>query len=225
MSALAVQNEILEPMQRMFSPPHRHSDDLTRISAALRDYVAPLELFDAADLKAAWVEVVSNHDKTTWPVPAVIVKAAKAARKAAAEGSTKPVPGQQRRWERMTEEEKFTLWKVARATPKAAEAAQMGVAWSFKCLILGDGKDAATIDLRELRLAKNRAHANAERLRDGHNFIARNPDREVDFSDENRSKAVTMWRSQLKREVETRDEIHRYQPGDTNKQIEARTAA
>lgn len=219
MTALAVQTEIIDPMQRTFNPPHRHGEDLTRISAALRDYIAPLECFDAADLRTAWTEVVSNHDKTTWPVPAVIVKAAKAARKAAAEGSTKPVDGARPRWHQLTEEEKFALWKVARTTPKAAEAAQMGVAWSFKCLILGDGVAAEAIDLRELRMAKNRAHANAERLRDGQTFIDRVRDREVDFSDENRARAVTMWRAQLKNEAETKAEIMGHQPR------EARTAA
>lgn len=79
MSALDVQNEILEPMQRMFTP-RRHQMGEADQQLALKEYVQTLQHFDAVDLKEAWRSVLETYTPQVWPAPAVFAAAARKAR-------------------------------------------------------------------------------------------------------------------------------------------------
>lgn len=79
MALADVQNEIIEPMQRVYTPPARMDDDRAR--AALRDYGDALQGFNSAVLRQAWQNVRDSYTLRSWPAPGLFVKAAIGAKK------------------------------------------------------------------------------------------------------------------------------------------------
>lgn len=79
MTAQDVQTEILEPMQRMFTP-RRHQMGEGDQQMALMEYVNILQQFYAVDLKEAWRSVLETYTPQVWPAPAVFASAARKAR-------------------------------------------------------------------------------------------------------------------------------------------------
>lgn len=205
MSAEAVQTEILEPMQRIFLPPRQMGE--TQQMAALRDYVAALQGFDAGDLHAAWERVRDNHPNRSWPVPSVFVVAARGARKeripepahAPRHTTDGPPPGG---WER---------WKEISRSPLASEAIRMNVTWSLKCAVLHDGKLAHEINLREIRAGKASAERTAKAIANGDPIEHKG--RWLQFTPDNAAIALRIWKVLLSRETETQAEIAMAQAG------------
>ncbi len=192
MSANDVQNEILDPMQRLFLPPRNMPDE--QVSGALREYVASLQEFDGSDLRRAWETVRDTHTTRGWPVPAAFKMAAMQARKE--RKSLEPrVPHP---FEKHSPSEGFDGWKSVRNTALAKEAVKMRVAWALKCAVLNDNKRPEHIDLKALAHAKSRAEATAARIQSG----------ELRFEPGIARTALNMWRTILIREAETEQEIN-----------------
>lgn len=198
MSLAAVQTEILEPMQALFLPPR--DMDAAAQTMALRGYGAALERFEAGDLRAAWGEVVCEHRSRAWPVPGVIVTAARKALKdrtgAGAPSRTIGSVDARVRWQ---------LWEHIRVTRLAADAADAGVAWSLKCAVLQDKKQAHEIDLAELIRRRNNAEETAHAIGEGAQVFHRG--RALTFSESARALALRMWTNQLRNESDTANEI------------------
>ena len=132
MSLTDVHAEILSPMQAIFRPPFGR--DEAAQADALRGYATVLENFSREDLKVAWTEVVASHTSHSWPVPGVIVLAARKARKERA-----PTTGAGRFSTETSHTERWKEWERVRAMPIARRAVDLGVAWSLRCAILNDG--------------------------------------------------------------------------------------
>jgi hypothetical protein len=204
MSAEAVKSEILEPMQRQFYPPKQNMPAADQ-AAALRDYVMALQGFDEEDLRAAWADVRATHTKPSWPLVAIFVTAARAARKLR---MPEAAIGHRRR-EETNYTQRWEVWKGVCRSRLAQEACARNVAWSLKCAILGDGKMPEDIDLRDMEAGKDRAAHSAELIRRNEpvpHFRAGRPD--VVFSPQNASVALDLWDRLLVREVETQAEIN-----------------
>lgn len=160
MSALDVQSEILEPMQRVFLPPRRM--EAPDEQAALRDYVETLQTFGAEDLSWAWRRVRETHVTRSWPLPAQFFKAAAENRR-----DRKELSGGGRRGDGPTSAELWERWKVVSRTPLAYEAVKRGVAWTLKSAVLYDKKLPEQIDLREFTARKESASRTAKMIENG----------------------------------------------------------
>lgn len=195
MSASDVQREILDPMQRLFLPPRRLEPGEEQ--AVLREYVRPLESYDADILRLAWQDIVETHGSRSWPLPSAVIKAAKeAARDRRLLSQPKinhdgPAP-------KTEAEQKWDRWVAICRTEMAREAVRRGVAWSLKCEILDNGKLPEQIDLRALVIAKSSAERTAAHIEDG----------TLKFAPHTRSAALGLWQAQLTRESQTQDEIN-----------------
>lgn len=66
-----IKADVLDPMRMLFAPPRGCENP----DMALGQYVRPLQGFPATVLKAGWERVVETYELTSWPKPAVIVKA------------------------------------------------------------------------------------------------------------------------------------------------------
>lgn len=200
MSAEAVQAEILDPMQRLFLPPRQMGAN--EQTAALRDYVAALQGYDGADLKAAWERVRDTHANRSWPMPSAFIRAASESRR-------DRVPPQKGR---LSSDENHTArrlhWEDVIRTPLAREAVELEVAWSLKCLIMNDGKRANQIDLTRLRRQKESALRTVERIKSGEE-IPRPKGRSVRFTPASAEAPLLLWDAQLKNEAATQREIMR----------------
>lgn len=204
MSLADAEAEILNPMQALFLPP-RNLDDAAQ-TAALRGYGAVLQDFDRGDLKAAWTEVVATHTTRAWPVPGVIVLAARKARKERA-----PTSGAGRvSSETTSHTERWKEWERVRAMPIARRAVDLGVAWSLRCAILNDGVTLHGIDLGAMQRAKESAARTAAKIEAGEFIYHR--DRKIKFSQDNAETALNMWRNIQVQNAETEQEIMRHQP-------------
>jgi hypothetical protein len=202
MSLAAVQTEILEPMQALFLPPR--DMDAAAQTTALRAYGAVLEPFDAPDLRTAWGEVVCEHRTRAWPVPGVIVSAARKARNARI-GADAPA----RRIGGIDWAARRRHWEHVRLTRLASDAIEAGVAWSLKCAIRGDGRQAHEIDLGELIRRRRNAEDTAQAIGDGAPVFHRG--RKLTFSESNRALALKMWANQLRNEDAAVAEIRHWQ--------------
>jgi len=198
MSLAAVQTEILEPMQALFLPPR--DMDAAAQTTALKGYGAVLEKFDAPDLRVAWGEVVCEHRTRAWPVPGVIVTAARKARKDRI-GPDAPA----RTTGGMDWAARWRLWQHICLTRLATDAIEAGVAWSLRCAVLRDGKQAHEINLAELVRGRRNAEATAQAIGDGLAVLHRG--RPLTFSESNRALALKMWAHQLRYEDDTAAEI------------------
>ena len=201
MSLAAVQTEILEPMQALFLPPR--DMDAAAQTTALKGYGAVLEDFDAPDLRAAWVEVVCEHRTRGWPVPGVIVSAARKAQTARTgfDAPARAIGG-------MDSKARWRHWEHVRLTRLASDAIEAGVAWSLRCAVL-DGRQAHEISLAELVRRRRNAEATAQAIGDGAPVFHRG--RTLTFSESNRALALKMWANQLRYEDDTAAEIRRAQ--------------
>lgn len=201
MSAQDVENEILEPMQRLFLPPRQMGQ--SEQIGALREYVAGLQHFSATELNVAWTTVRDTHMQRSWPLPAAFVMAARQARKYARDAAPEEPP---RRRPGMGELGTWEDWTAAKTNPKAREAVRMEVAWAFKCAVLHDGRRPDEIDLAELRLGKNQALRTRQKIIDGAQCEWKG--RKFYFSADNRELALRMWETIEQRERETQAEIN-----------------
>lgn len=160
MSALDVQNEILEPMQRVFLPPRRM--EAADEQAALRDYVEALEQFGNEDLGWAWRKVRETHVTRSWPLPAQFFKAASENRRDRRESS-----GGHRKGQGPSQTELWERWKSVSRSPLAYEAVKRGVAWTLKCAVLYGEKKPEQCDLREFTAQKESAARTRARIEAG----------------------------------------------------------
>lgn len=192
MSASDVQNEILDPMQRLFLPPRKLTDGEEQ--AVLRDYVHALEQFCKEDLRVAWQDLVETHTTRSWPLPSAIIKSARQALKERAIHA----PAESNPFSKVSPNVAWEGWKSVRNTALAKEAVKRRVAWALKCAIVNDNLRPEQIDLRELELGK----ASAERT------AAKIESREIPMKPEIRETALAMWRTLQIREAETEQEIN-----------------
>lgn len=201
-----VDQEILKPMQALFLPPRQQMEG-DALREALRGYAIALRPFGAADLRAAWTEVVATHMTRSWPVPGVIVLAA---RKAQKERGGDENARTKAKYGNVDPKARWNTWLVVRASQMARDAADAGCSWSLKCLVLNDGKGPGEINLAELI----RAHASAVETADA--IAERSPvlyeGRWIRHDEPKRKLALEMWANQLKSESETADEIMRAAP-------------
>ncbi len=202
MSLAAVQTEILEPMQALFLPPR--DMDAAAQTTALKGYGAVLEHFDAPDLRAAWVEVVCEHRTRGWPVPGVIVSAARKAQTART-GVDAPA----RTFGGIDWKARWRHWEQMCLTRLATDAIEAGVAWSLRCAVLGDGRQAHEISLAELIRRRRNAEDTAQAIGDGAPVFHRG--RPLTFSESNRALALKMWANQLRNEDAAAAEIRHWQ--------------
>ncbi len=200
MSAQAVQDEILAPMQAIYLPP-RNVPEADQ-EKALRGYVGALQGFDAPDLKAAWETILAEHDKRSWPLPAQIVAAARLARKGNAPANAIS-EGEKRKAEAA---QRWNTWVEVSHSELGREAARRDVSWSLKCLILHDGKRPEEIDLRALVIEKAQAERTADAIRSGQPINHRG--KTLVFSGANAALAIAMWEGQQKNELTTQSEIN-----------------
>lgn len=203
MSLTDVHAEILSPMQAIFRPPFGR--DEAAQADALRGYGTVLENFSREDLKAAWTEVVASHTSHSWPVPGVIVLAARKARKERA-----PTTGAGRVSTETSHTERWKEWERVRAMPIARRAVELGVAWSLRCAILNDGVTLHGLDIGAMQRAKAAAERTAAKIEAGEFIYHR--DRKLKFSAANAETALNMWRNIQVQEAESEDEIMRHQP-------------
>jgi hypothetical protein len=80
MSSRDVEEAVIRPMQRAYSPP-RHlryydADDPGARDEALRQYYDALAGYDRDTLHRAWQKVRAEHEYNVWPTPAKLVQAA-----------------------------------------------------------------------------------------------------------------------------------------------------
>jgi hypothetical protein len=66
-----VNDAVLLPMKVLYAKPRDCADP----DLALAQYVKPLSQYPAPVLAAAWARVVETHELSSWPKPAVILKA------------------------------------------------------------------------------------------------------------------------------------------------------
>lgn len=198
MSAQDVQTEILEPMQRLFLSP-RKMDEADQ-EAALREYVSHLQHFERQDLRVAWHEVVETHQNRSWPIPSQIIKAAKEAYRERASANKAPI-----RHGKSDHAVFWDRWRVVRQSGLAKEAARLGVAWSLKCAIVNDGKEAGQIVLADLVEAKHRASQTAEKIDKGLPIDFKG--RTLRFTFKDGAEPMRLWKNLLVKEEETRAEI------------------
>lgn len=208
MSLEDVQREILDPMQATYLPPHAWKDAPEEQKKALTQYAGALKDFSAAVLRAAWKEVVATHTTRAWPVPGVIVLAARKARKDI-EPQKEEGFGRFRRTASQTS--RRLTWEHARTTPIAADAADFGVAWSMKCQIMNDGKRLDEIDLGKLTASRDSAAVTARRIDESQPHFYRG--RALPPLDgAQTAQALAMYRTIRERERETAEEIRSHQP-------------
>lgn len=205
MSVQAVQTEILEPMQQLFLPPRQM--DLAAQQAALRGYALVLANFDTRTLKAAWIDVVASHTSRAWPVPAVLVNAAKRVLKDAR--TTNNEHREPYAWEPQNVTLNRQNWERIRGSQMAREAANAECSWSLKCQAMNDGRRAEQIDIRELISDHHAAVRLADSLEAGGRVYDRFRGKSVAFSARDRVMALKMWRHLLVREAETAEELRR----------------
>ena len=206
MSRVDVENEILIPMQAVFASPYKSSPGEQTV--ALGQYLASLEVFGRDDLRAAWVAVRNSHTKRDWPLPAVFFTAAgraKYERETAALGvrdaAKRTVGGQKVR------QNHWPTWEGCRRGEKALEAARRGVAWSFKCLILQDGKRPQDIDLDRLVREKASAERLADKVSSDKPLFGPDGRNLGVVLEPNKENLAAMWLRQLQNEAETAQEI------------------
>lgn len=71
MSKATVKTQILEPMLAIYSPPFNTEN----VPLAMKQYAEVLSGQTEEVLRKAWQRVVRTHEASTWPSPAVILKA------------------------------------------------------------------------------------------------------------------------------------------------------
>lgn len=196
-----VETEILKPMQAIFLPPRKM--DVAAQSDALRGYVVALRPFSAIDLHTAWIEIVASHMSRSWPVPAVIVLAARKAQK-----DRNPDAAPRAKHSGGNYSARWQTWLGVRISQIGADAVAAGVSWSLKCAVLHDGKHGGDINLSELIRAKASAEEIAQAIGGDGSPVMHNG-RWMKFSESNRAIAMKMWTNQLKNEDDTADEIRR----------------
>lgn len=167
MSKDDVNTEILTPMQATFLSPKM---DEEAQKAALMQYIVVLEGFDATDLRAAWQEVLTAHTGRSWPVPGVIVLAARKARRDRT-GETGLGQYQATRSSKEFSARKFN-WHKLRQSPEAQLAAEEGWANLLYADVM-DGKVVVPgdVDVVGYRRESDRLRENEERVRVGDNII------------------------------------------------------
>lgn len=167
MSGQDVQDAILTPMQRIFTPPKDYKTPEDQQSA-LREYVSALEHFPKPDLEHAWRAVVAVQTARIWPMPGVFVVHAVRAKHdresiAGTDKRTKAGKDARSHW---------AAWEAVRRTPLATDAAARGVAWALKCAILA-GVDWRNVSLDALVRDKAKAAVTASRIEDGKPLFSR----------------------------------------------------
>lgn len=65
-----VRQYILQPMMDLYSQPRAQGS----LEAALRAYMTALAPYPPEALEGGWIALVAAHDRTTWPVPAEIIR-------------------------------------------------------------------------------------------------------------------------------------------------------
>lgn len=197
MSAVDVQNEILDPMQRLFLPPRKLADGEEQ--AVLLEYVRALEKFAAIDLKVAWQEVLETHTTRSWPLPAAFIQAARKARK-----DRLPETGRHKT-DKPTQTELWDRWKVIRASQMGRDAVRRNVSWSLKCAVLHDGKNVDEINIAELVIGKVKAEKTADLIDAGKPVEWQG--RTLTLPTESANAAMRLWRGIMVKEEETQQEI------------------
>lgn len=197
-----VEIEVLRPMQALFLPPRMQMDDGAQ-REALRGYHTALRGFSRTELRTAWTEVVATHATRSWPVPGVIVLAARKAQKDRSIGQT---------WTRakdatVNHRARWNTWLDVRASQLGADAAAAGCSWSLRCAILNDGKAPGEINLAELTRSKASAQETADAIADGSPILYKGV--WLKFEVANRGKPLEMFANLLRNESETADEVRR----------------
>lgn len=200
MSRQDVQIEVLEPMQRIFLPPRQY--DEAGIKSSLEEYARALEHYCDTDLRAAWGTVRDTHQNRSWPLPGAFVFAASKARM-----EREFIAGETKQKEKHKGgESPWRVWEQVRHGQKAHEAAQLGVAWAFKCAIMS-GVEPNFIDLDRLVRDKAQAGVTFNRIendkplfaRDGREIgIVRGPSKDL---------ALSAFRGLVISEAQTAQEI------------------
>ena len=193
----AVETEILEPMQRLFTPPRNMDEGMQ--ANALREYVSALNRYEPQDLSTAWASVRDTHTARSWPLPAAFILAARAAAK---ERNPKPTrydgkPSARALWLR---------WETISGSALADDAMARGVSWALKLAVL-DGKGLDQISLAQFEAAKASAEILAGRIERGEPIF--HAGREFEMAPDNAKSALDMWRTLLIRNAETDDEIRK----------------
>lgn len=196
-----IHEEIFAPMQAMFRPPHFDQPETDQMTA-LRSYTRALRGFDSPTLRAAWTAVVQDWKKPTWPLIGVIVAACREAQKS--------LRGPQAARTKDTFTARRLAWDKAKTERLAFVAAQNGVAWSFKCAMLYDGKRPEQINIPELKRQKMEATSTKDRIEgneshfwNGHNIGM--------LEGDDKQNALVLWAGLERSEQITADEIRRHQ--------------
>lgn len=199
MSREDVQQEILDPMQRLYLPPRGFDDAL--LKNVLSEYVAALEHFTGPDLKVAWQRVRDAATARSWPVPGTFVAAAARARM-----DREAIAGTDQRSKAAKPATYWHVWERVRNLPLAHEAAEKGVAWSLKCAIL-NGAAVANISIERLLQEHQSAERVAARIADNKPLFASDGRNLGVMTGSNRQMALDMHRQLLLQEAQTAQEI------------------
>lgn len=170
MSDQAIRDEIIEPMQRLFTPPKAMEND--QQIKAMRDYMDALRGFSREELHQAWKDVRDSAGGRTWPTIATFVKAAveaKKSRRQHAESRGAVLTGPRHPYDSQGWRQHFMAnWDYIKSTELGKEAARDGWALMLKTALLG-GMPIAKIEPHAMKSRAQRAqnlHATLEKTPD-----------------------------------------------------------
>ena len=197
-----VEEEILRPLQALYRSPHFEQSTQGQI-VALESYARVLKPYDRATLRAAWEATVATHGKPTWPSAQVLVSECRRIQ------SLSRTPLARSGKADMTA--RRMAWDKAKGERLALVAAQNGVAHSFKCAILYDGKRPEDVNIPQLRRNKQDAQITADRIEADENHFYNG--RLIGVIEGGaKTNALVMWANIQDSERITRLEIMKAQP-------------